>query len=98
MFYQWNDQQLILNCRIQTKAGIDRFAEVVDDYLKIRITAAPVDGKANRHLIKFLSRQLKTSQSQIEIIQGLNSRDKRIGITSPGHVPPELKIKAKDHA
>ena len=46
-WYSWQDDALILLCRLQPRAAQDGFAEVVDGRLKIRITAAPVDGKAN---------------------------------------------------
>jgi len=92
MFYQWNNRELILNCRIQPKANKDCFAGIKDEYLKICITAPPVDGKANKHLIKFLSKQFKAPQNNIRILLGQNSRDKRIRITAPKQLPPELKI------
>ena len=92
MFYQWNKTELILNTRIQPKANDDCFAGTMDECLKIRITATPVDGKANKHLIKFLSRQFKAPQNNIEIVRGQNGRDKRIRITGPKRLPPELKI------
>ena len=92
MYYQWIDNRLILDCRIQPKANEDCLSGIKDDCLKIKVTAAPVDGKANKHLIKFLSKQFKTAQSNIDILRGQNSRDKRISITTPKRLPPELKI------
>lgn len=92
MYYHWVDAELILNCRIQTRAGKDSFAEVSGDVLKVKITAAPVDGEANQHLIRFLSRQFKVPQKQIRILMGTGSRNKRIAISGPGMLPPELGI------
>ncbi|MEX2130305.1 MAG: DUF167 family protein [Pseudohongiellaceae bacterium] len=93
MYYQWKESVLILSCRIQTRAGTDEFAEVVDDCLKIRIKAAPVDGDANQQLIRFLSRQFKVPQKRIQIVSGANNRRKRISIEQPGYLPPALGIK-----
>ena len=92
MYYRWIDKKLILDCRIQPKANEDCFSGIEGECLKIRITATPVDGKANKHLIKFLSKQFKTTQSNIDILRGQNSRNKRISITTPKRLPPELKI------
>ena len=92
MFYQWVDSELILDCRIHPKANEDSFAGITDGCLKIRIKASPVDGKANKHLIRFLSKQFKAPQNKIEILRGHNSRDKQIRITAPNRIPPELKI------
>jgi uncharacterized protein len=44
--------------------------------LKVRITATPVDGKANEALIKFLSKEWKIAKSKIIILKGLTSRQK----------------------
>lgn len=92
MFYHWQGNRLVLNCRIQPRASSDSFGASPGDFLRIAITAAPADGKANAHLIKFLSRQFRTPQQDIEILSGLTNRNKRIGINSPGRLPPELKI------
>jgi uncharacterized protein (TIGR00251 family) len=92
MFYLWQDEGLILNCRIQPRAGTDSFDAADEELLKIRLKAAPVDGKANAHLIKFLSRQFRTPQRSIEILSGHTGRNKRVRIDSPGRLPPELPI------
>jgi len=43
----------------------------------MRITAPRIDGKANQHLIKFLARQFKANKSQIELLAGDATREKR---------------------
>ena len=50
------------------------------DVLKIKITAPPVDNKANKALIEFLSKELKIAKSKIEIIKGQKSRNKVLKI------------------
>ena len=48
-FYEWQGENLLLRVKTQPKASKDEFAEVLDNRLKIRITAPPIDGKANQH-------------------------------------------------
>jgi len=48
--------------------------------IKVYLTAPPVDGKANAALIKFLAEHFDVRLSQIEIIKGLQSRNKVIKI------------------
>ena len=48
--------------------------------IKIAISAPPVDDKANRALIEFLSFCLKISKRNIVLQAGQTSRDKRIKI------------------
>jgi len=50
------------------------------DALKIRITAAPVAGAANKHLLKFLAKRFKIPQSQLSLKSGATSRAKSIAI------------------
>jgi uncharacterized protein (TIGR00251 family) len=52
-----------------------------DGTLKIRLTAPPVDGAANEALVKFLSEALSVSKSQVEIVTGHTSREKRVKIS-----------------
>ena len=92
MFYRWLGDELILSCRVQPKASKDAFGDIDGDRVKMLITAQPVDGKANRHLIKFLSRQFKTPQNNIRIERGEHSRNKRVRISTPGRLPPELQL------
>ena len=86
-FYEWQGEDLLLRVKAQPKASKDEFAEVLDNRLKIRITAPPIDGKANQHLIKFLARQFKVSKSQIKLLTGDTSREKRFMIRSPKQLP-----------
>jgi len=47
-----------------------------DGTLKLRLTAPPVDGKANQALIKFLAGVFGVIKSEIEISSGATSRTK----------------------
>ena len=53
----------------------------VDGSLLMRVNAPPVKGKANREIVKWLSRKLKKPSSQIRIVAGLASRTKTLEIT-----------------
>lgn len=87
MFCEWQNNDLLIRIKVQPKASKDEFCEIMGNHLKVRITAPPVDGKANRHLIKFLAKQFKTSKSQIELVSGETSREKRFRISSPRFIP-----------
>ncbi len=51
------------------------------EMLKVKITAQPIENKANKALIEFLSKQLKTAKSKISIIKGELSKEKTLLIT-----------------
>lgn len=54
-------------------------------WLRIRTTAAPEDGKANKAIIGYLSKQWKTAASCFTLVSGGTSRYKRIRIAAPYH-------------
>lgn len=91
-WYQWQQQELLINCYLQPKASKDEFAGLYDSCLKIRITAPPVDGKANTHLKKFLAKQFNVAARDVTIIKGELGKRKRIKIASPAKIPEELNI------
>jgi uncharacterized protein (TIGR00251 family) len=51
-----------------------------DGTVKVRLTAPPVEGKANKALIKYFSGIFKIPRSQIEILSGFKSRNKLVNI------------------
>ncbi|MEA2097539.1 MAG: DUF167 domain-containing protein [Patescibacteria group bacterium] len=55
--------------------SIDRLPE-----LKVYLTAVPIDGKANKELIKLLAKELNVSKSKINIIVGEKNKKKIIEI------------------
>jgi uncharacterized protein (TIGR00251 family) len=50
------------------------------DVLRVKVTAAPVDGSANQNLIQLLSKRLKVGKESIRIISGQKSRLKVVRI------------------
>ena len=92
MFYRWKDGVLELFCHLQPKASRDEFAGLHGERLKVRIKAAPIDGKANAALIKFLAKQFAVPKSQVEIVSGDSSRQKTVAILEPKQLPDALAI------
>ena len=91
-WYQWHGDDLIISCRLQPKSSNDEIVGPHGEALKIRITAPPIDGKANAHLIKFLAKAFGVSRSQVTIEHGDLGRNKRIRIAAPDRFPAKLNI------
>jgi uncharacterized protein (TIGR00251 family) len=51
-----------------------------DGTLKVKLTAPPVDGEANKRLIQLLSKEYTVPKSKIKIIKGLTNKNKVIEI------------------
>lgn len=70
-----------LAIRVTPRARRDEIVEVLaDQTIKVRLTAPPVEGKANAALIDFLAKVLDVPPSKVEIIAGETSRDKLVSI------------------
>ena len=79
-FYTIKDNFLVLRLCISPSAKKNKIAGLYGERLKISLAAPPVDGKANKCLIEFLSEILGCSKSDIEIYKGESSKLKTINI------------------
>ncbi|WNO09346.1 DUF167 family protein [Teredinibacter sp. KSP-S5-2] len=93
--YLWQGDSLILHCHLQPKSSHDEFCGLHGDRIKIRITAPPIDGKANSHLLKFLSKSFGVAKSRITIVSGELSRQKTVSISNPTKVPEGALVETK---
>jgi uncharacterized protein (TIGR00251 family) len=82
-WYHWDGDDLVLAIHLQPGAAHDTLAGTHGDRLKIKITAAPVDGRANDHLIRYLSMLFDVPRSQVDLLSGHGSRSKRCAYAAP---------------
>jgi uncharacterized protein (TIGR00251 family) len=86
-WYHWKSDALILDIRVQPRASRDEIAGPLGNRLRIRLTAPPVDGKANQRLLDYLANLCGVRRNQVTLICGANSRNKRISIEHPKTLP-----------
>jgi uncharacterized protein len=55
---------------------------VLDDALKLKLQAQPIEGKANEALIKFLAKALSVPRGAVTITHGQTSKKKLIEVVS----------------
>ena len=72
---------LVFSLHVQPGAKRTEIAGLHGEALKIRLAAPPVDGKANACLIAFLAKQLEVPRSQVELVSGDTSRQKRLRVS-----------------
>lgn len=89
-WYRWEDDDLLLNLRVQPRASRNEFAGPLGDALKVRVTAPPVDGRANEHLIRWLAELFGVPRAQVVLITGVGCRLKSFRIRAPQTLPPPL--------
>jgi uncharacterized protein len=90
-WYRWEGEVLILALRVQPRAGRDEFLDPHGDHLKVRITAPPVEGKANAHLVRWLADAFGVPQGRVGLAGGDTARNKRFRIERPVRIPPALE-------
>lgn len=91
-----NPQGIRLRIFLQPKASRDQLVGLHDNELKIAITAPPVDGAANAHLLKYLSKLFKVPKSTIILEKGELQRHKQLFIPQPKIIPPEIEALLKN--
>jgi uncharacterized protein (TIGR00251 family) len=67
---------------VQPRSSRNEIAGLQGDALKIRLTAPPVEGAANKMCVEFLAKSLKVRKSDVEIIRGQSSRTKKVLVKS----------------
>jgi len=90
-WYRWEGDDLILNLRVQPKASKDAFiGPYGEQEYKVSLTAPPIEGKANEHLVKFVAKAFGLPRSRILLESGDHSRSKRLRLKSPTQLPIPL--------
>lgn len=89
--YHWLDDDLILSIAVQPRASGNALVGIHGAFIKVRLTAPPVEGKANQLLIKQLAKWFGVPAARIEIVQGETAKHKIVRIQYPQKLPHFIK-------
>ena len=80
MSFCWRikDKTLLLDIKVVPGASKSELAGIMENRLRLRIAAAPEDGKANGELRAFLAKLLDCPKKDIRIVSGERSRLKTL--------------------
>jgi len=81
LFQVGKDGALILRVRVEPRSSRPGVAGVQGGLLKIRLSAPPVEGKANGELVRMVGKMLRVKKSQVTISAGETSRQKTLRIS-----------------
>jgi uncharacterized protein (TIGR00251 family) len=73
-------KETLLKVYLQPRSSRNEIVGPYRDGIKVKVTAPPVEGKANEALRELLARVLKIPPSHIEIVKGHRSREKTLKI------------------
>lgn len=96
-WFRWDGLDLVLSLRVQPRASRDALVPEAER-LRARITAPPVDGAANDHLLGFLAREFGVSRSRVSLVRGRSAREKLVRIGAPSQVPDAIARFVAPHA
>jgi uncharacterized protein len=82
-----NPEAILLHVRVQPKARANAVKGWHGDSLRVSVTAAPEDGKANRAVIALLAEILDVAPSSIGLVRGATSRDKWFRLPQGAKMP-----------
>lgn len=71
-----------IKVKVKPNSKEQKIAELADSSLVVCLKSSPLEGKANRELIKVLAKKYQVTQSEISIKSGLTSKHKLIEINS----------------
>ena len=89
-WYRWEHADLILKLRVHPRASRDELIGPHGDRFRVRVSAPPVEGRANQHLIRLFAKAFGVKRGDITLLAGDTGRDKRIRIASPRIFPDQL--------
>jgi uncharacterized protein (TIGR00251 family) len=93
-WYRWDGDALILHVHVQPRASRDEIVGPHGDALKVRITAPPVEGAANAHLVAWLADLCDVPKSSVTVVGGQHGRSKRLRIVAPRRLIPGVQAAA----
>lgn len=70
----------VIQVKVLPRSSRNQIVGRENDVFKIKLTAPPVEGKANKALREFLAKRLGLAKGSVEIISGERSRQKSIQI------------------
>ncbi|WP_309682509.1 DUF167 family protein [Polaromonas sp.] len=86
-FFAWDGDVLVLNILGKPAASRDAIGKPKGTQLKISVTAAPKNGKATDHMVRFLAPLFGVAVADIEVVFGQESVHKQLRIKAPKKLP-----------
>lgn len=79
-WYRIKGESITLILHVQPGAKQTAIAGLHGEALKIRLAAPPIEGRANEALLRFIADTFKVPLRDVELLQGDQSRHKRVEV------------------
>ena len=85
------ENSLVVRVRVQPRGSRSEIQGVRDGRLRIKTTAPPADGRANKDIIRQLAKEFSIPPSRVELKSGASQRNKTFVISEPAVLPSWLR-------
>jgi uncharacterized protein (TIGR00251 family) len=86
-FFGWDGDTLVVNILGKPASVKDAIGKPKGTQLKVSVTAAPKEGKATDHMVRFLAPLFGVSVADIEVVFGRENVNKQLRIRAPKKLP-----------
>lgn len=69
-----------IEVRLRPRGHADELTGVLDGVVQARVSAPPVDGRANRALCRLIAKAAGVAPSRVSVVRGEKSRDKLVRV------------------
>jgi hypothetical protein len=84
---RWQGETLLLDLRVQPRAKRELVDGLYGERLRVRITAPPVDNKANGAIVALLAHEFGVPQQRVTLVQGEKGQNKTVAVERPASLP-----------
>ena len=71
-----------IKVKVHPRASSNKVVGYLGEKLHLRVTAAPVEGRANAAVVSMLAGVLGVAKSRVRVVRGHGSRDKVVAVES----------------
>lgn len=81
----------VIRVRVRPRAARDEIVGWREDTLRLRVSAPPLDGRANDAVVEMIARTAGVARSAVSVVAGERGRDKLVRVT--GLTPEALRAR-----
>ena len=85
-----------IEVRLTPRASSDQLMGISEGILRARVTAPPVDGKANKALCRLIAKRIEIAPSKVAVVRGGRSRSKIVRVQGLSPAGLEQALHAPD--
>lgn len=87
---------IVLHVRVEPRSSRSGVVGPYGEGLKVKLKSPPVEGRANRELVDILSKEYNIDRKDVQIVSGVNSKNKIVRLKGAPRAAPAQHQKEQD--